>query len=228
MLYEYEKELARTNYEKEEERYKLLTEKAKATFLVAALIGSIGLGKFGDIFLLVAQSPSVLRWAVLIFVVVSLVSLGISVILAVFALSARKCKAVARCSDYVDLLYNKNSDTMSRSFAEIYQATADHNAITNEKLALQVNWSMRCTTISFVLTIVLVGMYSYATWHATCGLPASKFKEVQTMASDKGKIPNVNDQKQLKPPDSVKVEPRIVTSGADKRPVDTIIKKGIK
>jgi len=167
-LFENELELARANYEKEEERYKLIADKARVTFAVAGLVAAFGFTKFGDIFSVLTCTPIFLRWGAIALLSAAYFFLTSAVYISVGVIAVRDLKALSDARAYVRELYKNDKDTVNRGLASIYQRTADAGNAINGRLAESVKMAILCTKVGFITAILFFAVYAMAVWHQVC------------------------------------------------------------
>lgn len=216
--------LARANYEGEDDRYKLLADKAKITFTVAGIIGAFGLSKadsFVPTMISAGIAKSVFAFAVL---GLSYFLFAYAIVVSLRILATRKLASLSRSNEYAESLNGRDKDTINRSLSNIYQEAADSYHDENDSIARQVNRAMTAVTYAFLSALLFWVLYGCAAWDGcvqSAAVGASAAQPTLTIKTDiptqleianpsDGKYPSGKDKGATTPlPNAVPV-PRII------------------
>jgi len=209
-----ELELARANYAKEEDRYKLIADKAKLTFTVASLIATLGFARYESVFPTLHSVDTSVRVGAMALIAVAYLSLIVAVCVSLAILTVHSLPAISQSDKYVEAVHTEDEDGINRALASIYQRTADELDLQNSILADRLRIAMTCLTAGFIAAAVFFGICCGMCWckasPRTDAQTQSK-EEVRPVRTKQSLERRVSEDAATAPHKPKGVEPRIIT-----------------
>lgn len=186
-LFEKALELARANYQKEQDRHNIITDKAKTVFVILGLVAAFGFSKALDAVPMLARSG--VAWMAIVFLLPAACCVILSIVAllhAIQVLTPREFAALPAAGTYVKQLHAGDQDSMIRALESIYQRTADKYHEINEELALRVRTAVRYATLAALAAVLFFVLYCVAGWRdahdsaiiRTTGAPSSTSTQI--------------------------------------------------
>lgn len=163
-MYRNEMELAKANYKEEEERYKVIIQKANTVFAIMGLAAALGLTKFQDIFPVLGRLPTEFAYPALAALLLAFVLLGIAVYLNLDILTTRTYEGISSSGEYVGDVCDADADKVDRALSSIYQTTADINSEVNDVLVERLGHAIKCIKWGAIMAFVFFLIYGVGTW----------------------------------------------------------------
>lgn len=183
ILFQNELELAKRNYDKEEDRHKIVTDKAKTVFTLAGLSSALGVPRLDSVLPSILHLHPFWRTSALLLVTMSFVCMVYAVIGSILVLHPRNFKALSDPAQYVHDMFADDEDAMNRALSDIYRRTANHNCGVNDHLTNILRKCFVGITFGIVAGALFLMLYGTSLCYGQCATAKKTTNHTSTPAA---------------------------------------------